>query len=139
MNDGLLNIPIFLADQTKRLIEAICEICKTPKAPGFGGYDSLFTFSKSMQDQMQKDYDAKWTTEQRKRPSKEDINFKVPTGYDDHLDHFTNFFDAIRTGKKVVEDAEFGFRAAVPALACNESYLTKKIIKWDPVNMKLIK
>ena len=63
--------------------------------------------------------------------------FKAPAGYDDHLDHFTNFFDAIRTGKTVVEDAEFGFRAAAPALACNESYFTKKIVKWDPVGMKL--
>lgn len=108
-----------------------------PEAPGFGGYDSLFTFSKSMQDEMQKEYDAKWTPEQRKRKTKEDIVFKAPAGYDDHLDHFTNFFDAIRTGKPVVEDAEFGFRAAAPALSCNESYFTKKIVKWDPVNMKL--
>ncbi|HAO50348.1 MAG TPA: oxidoreductase [Runella sp.] len=108
-----------------------------PEAPGFGGYDSLFTFSKSMQNEMQKEYDAKWTPEQRKRKTKEDIVFKVPAGYSDHLDHFTNFFDAIRTGKPVVEDAEFGFRAAVPALACNESYFTKKIVRWDPVNMKL--
>ncbi|WP_028526606.1 Gfo/Idh/MocA family protein [Runella limosa] len=108
-----------------------------PEAPGFGGYDSVFTFSKSMQDEMQKDYDAKWTPEQRKRKTKEDIVFKAPAGYSDHLDHFTNFFDAIRTGKPVVEDAEFGFRAAVPALACNDSYFTKKIVKWDPVAMKL--
>jgi predicted dehydrogenase len=108
-----------------------------PEAPGFGGYDSVFTFSKSMQEEMQKDYDAKWTPEQRKRKTKEDIVFKAPAGYSDHLDHFTNFFDAIRTGKAVVEDAEFGFRAAVPALACNDSYFTKKIIKWDPVSMKL--
>jgi predicted dehydrogenase len=108
-----------------------------PEAPGFGGYDSLFTFSKSMQDEMQKEYDAKWTPEQRKRKKKEDIVFKAPEGYSDHLDHFTNFFDAIRTSKPVVEDAEFGFRAAAPALSCNESYLSKKIIKWDPVAMKL--
>jgi predicted dehydrogenase len=108
-----------------------------PEAPGFGGYDSLFTFSKSMQDEMQKEYDAKWTPEQRKRKKKDDIEFKAPEGYSDHLDHFTNFFDAIRTSKPVVEDAEFGFRAAAPALSCNESYLSKKIIKWDPVAMKL--
>lgn len=108
-----------------------------PEAPGFGGYDSVFTFAKSMQDEMTAEYNAKWTTEQRRRKTKEDIIFKAPDGYDDHLDHFTNFFDAIRTGKQVVEDAEFGFRAAVPALACNESFLTKKIVKWDPVNMKL--
>lgn len=108
-----------------------------PEAPGFGGYDSVFTFSKSMQDEMQKEYDAKWTEEQKKRKTKEDIIFKVPDGYSEHLDHFTNFFDAIKSGKAVVEDAEFGFRAAAPALACNESYLSKKIIQWDPAAMKL--
>ena len=109
-----------------------------PEAPGFGGYDSVFTFPKSMQEEMQKDYNAKWTDAQKKRPKKNDITFKAPPGYDEHLDHFTNFFDAIRTGKPVVEDATFGFRAAAPALSCNESYFQKKIIKWDPVNMKLV-
>ena len=109
-----------------------------PEAPGIGGGgDSLFTFSKSIQEEMQKDYDAKWTLDQRKRKTKEDIIFKAPTGYNANLDHFTNFFDSVRTGKPVTEDAVFGFRAAAPALACNESYFTKKIIKWDPVNMKL--
>lgn len=108
-----------------------------PEAPGFGGYDSVFTFSKSMQTEMQAEYDAKWTPEQRKRKTKDDIVFKVPAGYSDHLDHFTNFFDAIRTNKPVIEDATFGFRAAAPALACNESYFSKKIIQWDPVKMKL--
>ncbi|SFE83432.1 Gfo/Idh/MocA family oxidoreductase [Spirosoma endophyticum] len=108
-----------------------------PESPGFGGYDSLFTFSKAMQDDMQTDYDAKWTADQRKRPTKEDIVFKAPTGYDDHLDHLTNFFDSIRTGKPVIENAEFGFRAAAPALACNASYFSKNIVHWDPVNMKL--
>jgi predicted dehydrogenase len=109
-----------------------------PEAPGFGGYDSLFTFSQSMQDEMQKDYNAKWTETQKKRPTKNDVIFKAPDGYSDHLDHFTNFFDAIRTNKPVVEDATFGFRAAAPALSCNESYFQKKIIKWDPLNMKLM-
>lgn len=108
-----------------------------PEAPGFGGYDSVFTFPKEMQEEMQKEYNTKWTEAQRKRPTKEDVVFKAPEGYSDHLDHFTNFFDAIRTGKHVVEDATFGFRAAAPALACNESYFQKKIIQWDPVNMKL--
>jgi hypothetical protein len=108
-----------------------------PEAPGFGGYDSVFTFPKDMQDRMTKAYNDRWTEEQIKRKKKEDIVFKPPTGYSDHLDHFTNFFDAIRTGKKVIEDAEFGFRAVAPALACNESYMKKKVIKWDPINLKM--
>jgi predicted dehydrogenase len=109
-----------------------------PEAPGFGGYDSVFTFSKSLQEEMQKEYNAKWTEAQRKKPSKEDVTFKAPQGYSDHLDHFTNFFDSIRNGKPVVEDATFGFRAAAPALACNESFFKKQVIHWDPVNMKLV-
>lgn len=108
-----------------------------PEAPGFGGYDSLFTFSKAMREEMQKDFDAKWTPEQRKKKTREDIVFNPPAGYSEHVDHFANFFDSIRTGKSVIEDAAFGLRAAAPALACNESFLTKKIIKWDPVAMKL--
>ena len=44
---------------------------------------------------------------------------------------------ARENAKPVVEDATFGFRAAAPALSCNESYFTKKIIHWDPINMKL--
>ncbi len=75
----------------------------------------------------------------RKDQLKTILYFKAPEGYSDHLDHFTNFFDSMRTGKPVVEDATFGYRAAAPALSCNESYFQKKIIQWDPVNMKLLK
>jgi len=110
-----------------------------PEAPGFGGYDSVFTFSKKMQDEMTAEYNSKWSDSQKKRRLKEDIVFRAPEGYSEHVDHFTNFFDAIRNQKPVVEDATFGFRAAAPALSCNESYLQKKIIHWDPLNMKLIK
>ena len=109
-----------------------------PEAPGFGGYDSVFTFPKKMQTEMEQEYNSKWTDAQKGQPTKKDIVFKAPQGYSDHLDHFTNFFDSVRTGKTVVEDATFGFRAAAPALSCNESYFQKKIIRWDPVNMKLV-
>jgi len=110
-----------------------------PKAPGLGGYDALMTYPKGVQEQLTQEYNQKYTAEERKKPEKADIDFKVPQGYSDHLDHFTNFFDSVRTGKPVVEDAAFGFRAAAPALACNESYFQKKIISWDPENMKLVK
>lgn len=54
-----------------------------------------------------------------------------------HYDHFTNFFTAIRNNSTVAEDAVFGYRAAAPALLCNDSYFQKKPIEWDPENMKL--
>lgn len=109
-----------------------------PEAPGFGGYDSLFTFSKDMQQELTREYKAKWSQEQTKRKQIPDVVFKAPDGYNSHVDHLANFFDAIRTGSPVVEDAEFGFRTAAPSLACNDSYFSKEIIKWDPVNMKLV-
>jgi len=109
-----------------------------PKAPGIGGWDALETYPKAMQEQLKTQYDQKWTEEDKKKITKPDIEFKSPQGYSEHLDHFTNFFDAVRNGTPVIEDASFGFRAAAPCLACNESYFQKKIIHWDPVAMKIM-
>lgn len=108
------------------------------KAPGIGGWDALGTYPKAMQDTLITQYKQKWTADEMKRPTKPDIDYKQPEGFDEHLAHVTNFFDAVRTGKPVVEDAVFGFRAAAPALACNESYFQKKIISWDAENMKVV-
>ena len=64
--------------------------------------------------------------------------FKTEEGYKGaHYDHFVNFFRGIREEIPVAENAEFGFRAAAPALACNNSYFENKIINWNPVKMKL--
>jgi predicted dehydrogenase len=110
-----------------------------PKAPGIGGWDALETYPKAMQDKLLEDYNKKYSKEERTRPNKAAINYKTPEGYDEHLDHFINFFDGVRNNKPVIEGAEFGFRAAAPCLACNDSYFQKKIIHWDPVEMKVRK
>ena len=54
-------------------------------------------------------------------------------------DHFVNFFTAIRHGGKVTEDAVFGYRAAAPALLCNDSYNQDTAILWNPEKMQLVK
>ncbi len=78
-------------------------------------------------------------TARKKMLPPEEIVFKAEDGWKGaHYDHFANFFHAIRTKGKVVEDPVFGFRAAAPALLCNDSYAQNKFIKWDPVNMKVI-
>jgi predicted dehydrogenase len=80
-----------------------------------------------------KDYDRK------KIKEAETTVFRVEDGYKGaHYDHHFNWIRAIRGGKPVIEDAVFGYRAAAPALLCNDSYYKEKAIKWDPVNMKLI-
>jgi len=65
--------------------------------------------------------------------------FKAEDGYKGaHYDHHYNWARAIRGGKAVVENPLFGYRAAAPALLCNDSFFQEKPIKWDPVNLKLI-
>lgn len=110
-----------------------------PKAPGIGGWDALDTYPNAMQDALKKQYNAKYSEADQKAPTKGDITFKTPEGYDEHLDHMMNFFESLRSGKPVVEDAVFGFRAAAPCLACNDSYFEKRIVYWDPNDMKIVK
>lgn len=65
--------------------------------------------------------------------------FTAEDGYKGaHYDHFANFFNAIRNDTKVVEDPIFAFRAAAPALLCNESYRQNKFVQWDPKEMKIV-
>ena len=54
-----------------------------------------------------------------------------------HFDHFMNFFEGVRKGTPVREDALFGLRAAAPALACNASYFDERIVHWDAEEMKV--
>ena len=62
--------------------------------------------------------------------------FAPPSGYDSRLDHFRNFFAAVRSRKPVVEDALFGLRAAAPALLCNMSYEQKRPVTWDAESLQ---
>lgn len=65
--------------------------------------------------------------------------FSAERGYKGaHYDHFANFFAAIRNNGDVVEDAVFGFRAAAPALLCNDSYRKNAFIGWDPIKMQIV-
>ena len=111
---------------------------KRPKAPGFGGYDSVNTFSAAQQEESAKAFKAMYSEDDKKWNYGQEITFKEPEGYDARLDHFINFFESIRTGKKVHEDATFGLRAAAPALACNMSSALGKPIIWDAEKMKVV-
>ncbi len=108
-----------------------------PEAPGV----SIGSFSKEGQqaflEQYHKKYPETRPTPSSMRDSKEQV-FAPPAHYSDHFDHHYNFAQAIRTGKPVVEDAAFGFRAAGPALLANISYFENRLVEWDPAAMKVI-
>jgi|GEM_PF-1268082 len=63
--------------------------------------------------------------------------FRTVSGYNSRLDHFVNFFDSIRSGASFLEDPEFGFRAAAPALLTNTSLREQRVVQWDPVDMRI--
>ena len=102
------------------------------------GY-SIGTFTHEMKEAYLETYREKYP--EKARPALGGTSEKVyraPNGYNDRFDHFTNFFEAMRTDGSVVEDAAYGFRAAAPALLTNLSYEQRSIVEWDPEAMKLL-
>ena len=106
-------------------------------APGIAEWEALSTYPLEMQQVLLKEYDKKYSKKDQEKLTKAPVKYKMPENHDEHVEHFRNFFDAVRGGNKVLEDAVFAFRAAAPCLACNDSYFNKKVINWDPVKMKL--
>ena len=99
------------------------------------GYNSVRTFSSAQQKELTANYKpeppATRTSASQSFPEK----YAVPRGYDERYDHFVNFFTSVREKKPVYENATFGFRAAAPALLCNESLRQGRTLSWDPVKM----
>ena len=70
----------------------------------------------------------------------EEFTFVAEKGYKGGpYDHMVNFFTAIRESGKVAEDAIFGYRAAAPALLCNDSYNNDSAMLWNPEKMQTVK
>jgi predicted dehydrogenase len=109
---------------------------KTPPEtePGY----TISTFSDAVQGQYMREYRQTYpiiiASADGMRPASSQT-FAPPRGYDAHRDHHRVFYDAVRTRKRPVEDAVFGFRAAGPALLSNVSYFEKRICHWNAQSM----
>ena len=111
---------------------------KRSVAPGFGGYDSFDSFSAKQKEDYKKWYSDKYGDAKGGYEMGKTIEFTPPEKYDDRVDHMITFFNGVRSGKPILEDAVFGLRAAGPSLACNLSAEQNKALNWDPQNMKLV-
>ena len=70
----------------------------------------------------------------------QEITYAAEKGYlGGPYDHLNNFITAVKTNGKVTEDSVFGYRAAAPALLCNDSYFQNAPLFWDPEKMEIIK
>ena len=109
---------------------------KLAVAPGYGNYDSYGTFTEDVQKEFVRQYDAQYPPETRQAEPVKEVKFDAPKDDDAHKNHFADFFANVRSGSQgTIEDPVFGFRAAAPVLACNESYFKNKVVHWDPVTM----
>jgi predicted dehydrogenase len=102
-----------------------------PKDPG----TTSDTFAKAMQEAYMQEHRAKYPEQAELQPTNEEV-YAAPSGYNENVEHFRTFFNAVRARRAVVEDASFGYRAAAPALLTNESYFESKPVGWDPERMK---
>jgi len=63
--------------------------------------------------------------------------FSATPGYDDTVDHIANFFRAVETRERVVEDEVFGNNAAIACHMANHSYFQRSIATWDATAQKI--
>jgi predicted dehydrogenase len=101
------------------------------------GY-TISTFAQAAQDEFLREYRKKYP---QTRPSADAMRpdrsekYAPPPGYDAHREHHRNFYEAVRSRKRPVEDAVFGCRAAGPALLSNVSYFERRTCGWDAEKM----
>ncbi len=107
-----------------------------PEKPGYGGYDALYTYPEHVQEEFIEQYKRKYYNVPPMVNTPSEMVFTPPENYDDRDDHWANLIAAVRDGKKIVEDATYGLRAAGPSLAANESHFNKRIVKWNPETMR---
>ena len=116
---------------TTSMSSLLLEKAPLEREPGY----SISTFPKAIQEEFLRQYRQKYPTGNQRDTKIEPERFAPPSGYDAHQEHHRVFYEAVRSRKKPVEDAVFGFRAAGPALLANASYFEKRICHWDPNSM----
>ena len=83
---------------------------------------------------LREEYERKWHAENDAIVAQgvaETTTYRAPEGYRDSREHMRNFFDAVRAGKPVVEDAAFGNNTSIACHMANTSYFNNSIAVWD--------
>jgi predicted dehydrogenase len=102
-----------------------------------GNY-SMVAYTEATQAKIKKEYASKNLESRESALNIGETLWEAPDDYKGgHYDHFYNFFQAIRGKNTIIQDPNFGLRAAGAALLANESYYKNKPINWDPIGMKL--
>ncbi len=116
---------------TTSMSSLLLEKASPEREPGY----TIDTFPKAVQQEFLRQYRQKYPPQDKPAAKIEPEKFSPPVGYDAHREHHGVFYEAVRSRKRPVEDAVFGFRAAGPALLANVSYFEKRMCGWDPESM----
>ena len=104
------------------------------------GY-SIYGWPKALRDP----YLEKWAADHPEpsalgwKVDQEVETYTVPKGYSDTVDHQTNFYNAVRSRKPVVENEVFGNYTSIGCHLANYSYFNKCVAVWDPNAKKIVK
>ncbi len=93
------------------------------------------SFQKAVRDELHQQFLNEYPNAES-RVDEKDVEMFDTTGPDAQLEHHRNFYRSIREGRPMIEDAVFGLRAAGPALLTNVSLFERRIVYWDPKEMK---
>lgn len=99
------------------------------------GY-SIYGWPKKLRDEYLANFEAEHPLSKINLTEATEV-FAAPDGYSDLVDHQANFFRAVRTRKKVVENEEFGNRAAIACHLANYAYFNNTIATWDEAGRKI--
>lgn len=83
---------------------------------------------------LREEYERKWHAQNDTviaQGVSETTTYRAPQGYQDNREHMRNFFDAVRAGKPIVEDATFGNHTSIACHMANTSYFNNSIAVWD--------
>ena len=109
----------------------------TPEPEGY----SVFGWPKDLRDQYYKDWEKEHppTPALQAKVKDDGESYTVPQGYSDTVDHQTNFFNAVRTRKPVVENEVFGNNTSIGCHLANYAYFNKSVAVWDASAKKIVK
>ena len=118
---------------SKGLLEVTGTTITYSPQSGKDSYPSYYTGS--FPRAMREEYLKKWHEENDARLAREamtepSLTYRGPE-IDDVAPHLSNFFNAVRSRKPVVEDVVFGHNAALACHMANESYFRRGSVRWD--------
>ena len=93
-------------------------------------------FARAWPSDLRNAYIDQWHEENDPAPGQAEVavgsqRYVAPRGHNASIEHFRDFFGAMRTRGATIEDATFGNNTALACHMANQSYFNESIATWD--------